>query len=91
MARADASERQRDRADGRLVEAVEVRVVEGVLGDDALVRRVVEHLGDEVDAGVVEARRVEVGDAVAQRLRLPLGELGLVVGELKRGVGRRRR
>ena len=60
-------------------------MVEGVLGDDALVRRVVEHLGDEVDAGVVEARRVEVGDAVAQRLRLPLGELGLVVGELKEG------
>ena len=43
-------QRERDSADGLLVEVREVGVVERVLGDDALVGRIGEHLRDQVDA-----------------------------------------
>eukprot|EP00965_Chrysotila_dentata_P120148 3973713-Pleurochrysis_carterae.AAC.3 len=45
---------ERDLTNGGPVEPVEVGVVEGVLGDDARVGCIGEHLRDEVDAGVVE-------------------------------------
>mmetsp|Transcript_8024 Transcript_8024/g.19535 ORF Transcript_8024/g.19535 Transcript_8024/m.19535 type:complete len:268 (+) Transcript_8024:3-806(+) len=63
--------------DGRLVDVVKVGVQEGILGRDAAVGLIDEHLGHEVGALLVDG-----GHGRFEGLALPLGKLVFEVGEL---------